>query len=145
MGQAKDLLERNVKAWNDHQLDDWVRDFSDDARLVAPGGVTGTGPEMTKALYSLWQDAFTDNQVRVINMVEEGEAVVLEATFEGTHTAALRPPSGEIAATGKHVSIPFMVMFACRDGRFTDLRLYFDQVDLLAQLGVSPALAGGGA
>jgi predicted ester cyclase len=138
MGQAKDLLEQNVKSWNDHRQEDWVGSFSDEARMSAPGGVAGTGPEMTKAMYSLWQDAFPDNQVQPVNMVEEGDTVAMEAVFEGTHTGPLRPPSGEIAATGKHVSVPFVVIFVHRDGRFTDLRLYFDQVELLTQLGIAP-------
>ena len=142
MGQARDLLDRNLKAWNEHQLEAWTDNFSDQARLVGPGGVSGQGPEMTKAFYAIWQDGFPDNQVTNVRSIEEGDRVVLEAVFEGTHTGPLRAPSGEIAPTGKRVSIPFVVTFTCRDDRFTDFRLYFDQMDLITQLGIAPAPAG---
>ena len=139
MGQGRDLVDSSVKTWNDHSLEAWAANFSDDAVLAAPGGVTGSGPQATKLFYSIWQDAFPDNQIRDVRIAEDGENVYLEAVFDGTHTASLNAPTGAIPATGKPVSIPFVTRFTCRRGQFTDFRLYFDQMDLVTQLGLSEA------
>jgi hypothetical protein len=65
---------------------------------------------------------------------------VLEAVFEGTHTAALDAPGGSIPATGRRAAIPFVTVSGVADDRFTSLALYFDQIDLL-----TPARTCGGA
>ena len=137
MGQGRDLLESSVKAWNDHSYEDWAANFTDDAVFAAPGGVSGSGAETRKMFYSIWQDAFPDNEIRDVRISEDGESVFLEAVFDGTHTAPLNAPSGAVPPTGRAVSIPFVTRFICRGGRFTDFRLYFDQMDLVAQLGLS--------
>ena len=40
------------------------------------------------------------------------------------------------APTGKRVAIPFVTTYTCADGLFADFRLYFDQLDLISQLGL---------
>jgi predicted ester cyclase len=114
----------------------WTSLFSPDATFSAPGGVTGSGPDATQLFFSVWQDAFPDCEVRNVRIVAEGDQAVLEGTFEGTQSAPLRAPGGEIAATGRRVSIPFVNMNTVRDESFTSFRLYFDQLDMLRQLGV---------
>ena len=59
-----------------------------------------------------------------------------EAVFEGTHTATLSGPGGEVPATGRSVSIPFANVCEISGDRFTDFTLYFDQLELMTQLGV---------
>ena len=137
MGQGRDLLDSNVKAWTERIFEEWAGNFSDDATLVGPGGVSGSGPEAKKMFWGIWQDAFPDNHLGKVRLAEDGDLCVLEAVFEGTHTAPLHAPSGEIPATGKRVSIPFVVTFTVAGGRFTRFRLYFDQMDLITQLGIA--------
>src|ERR1051325_6882613 len=108
MGTTRDLLEHSMAAWNGHDRTGWVGDFSASAELWAPGGITGSGPELVKMFYSVWQDAFPDNHIQPVSIVEEGEVAVLEAVFEGTHTAPLNAPGGAIPPTGKRVRIPYV-------------------------------------
>jgi predicted ester cyclase len=145
MGATRDLLEHSISAWERHDRDAWVGDFNSSAELSAPGGVKGSGTELINMLYSTWQDAFPDNQLRIVNIAEDGPTAVLEAVFEGTHTAPLNAPSGSIPATGKRVSIPYVVVDRVEGGKFTLLALYFDQAELLTQLGLMPAPAAAGA
>ena len=65
-------------------------------------------------------------------------SVVLEGVFEGTHTAALNAPGGSIPATGKWVTIPFVWVLRVAGDRFTSFAVYFDQMELLTQLGLAP-------
>ena len=139
MGEARTLTEHYVKVWNDHDATGWLDSFGADAELVAPGGVSGSGAEMVNMFYALWQDAFPDNQVRVVTIVEEGDMSVLEAVFEGTHTGTLNAPGQSIPATGKRVSVPFVNVSKIDGGKLANFALYFDQAELLGQLGLMPA------
>jgi steroid delta-isomerase-like uncharacterized protein len=141
MGAAGSLMEDNVAAWNAHDEAAWSGTFAQDATLSGPGGVRGTGSEMVSTFYHLWQDAFPDNEVRIVRIVDGGDSVVQEAVFEGTHTEALNAPGGSIPATGKRVSIPFALVNEVSEGRFTSFALYFDQMELLTQLGLAEAPA----
>ena len=138
MGYAKDLVDRSTKAWNAHDFGEWSAAFTEDAELVGPGGLSGRGRDVQQVFYSIWQDGFPDNQVSNIRIGEDGDTAVLEAVFEGTQTGVLKAPTGDIAATGQRVSIPFVVTYTGADGLFTSFRLYFDQMDLITQLGISP-------
>ncbi len=139
MGDALRVLERGIEAWNAHDREGWTALFSEDASLAAPGGVKGRGADAARLFFSIWQDAFPDNQIARVTLVEGGDEAVLESVFEGTHTGPLRPPGAEIAATGKSVALPFVNMNTVREGRFTSFRLYFDQLELLSQLGLAPS------
>ncbi len=136
MGYAKDLVDRSTKAWNAHDFGEWSATFTEDAQLAGPGGLSGRGRDTQQTFYSIWQDGFPDNQVSNIRIGEDGDTAVLEAVFEGTHTGVLKAPSGEIPPTGQRVSIPFVVTYTCADGLLTGFRLYFDQMDLITQLGI---------
>jgi ketosteroid isomerase-like protein len=136
MGEAKDLVEGSVRSWNDHDRERWSAYFADTAELRAPGGVSGSGPVIGGQFYDIWTDGFPDNQVDHAVISEDAENGILEAVFKGTHTGPLNAPSGTVQATGKAVEIPFVVTSKVKEGKFTSFHLYFDQVELMTQLGL---------
>jgi steroid delta-isomerase-like uncharacterized protein len=141
MGETRDLVEQSARVWNDHDKTGWGNTFSSDAEMTAPGGITGSGPEAVAMFYDLWQDAFPDNQVRIVGIYEDGSTGILQAVFEGTHTATLHVPGQPIEATGKRVSVPFINVDTVNEGKIAAFTLYFDRAELLAQLGVMPTPA----
>ena len=136
MGYARDLVDMSTKAWNAHDFGEWSAAFTADALMVAPGGLSGRGRDTQELFYSIWNGGFPDNQVTGIRIAEDGDTGVLEAVFEGTHTGVLHAPSGDVSPTGRRVSIPFVVTYTGGDGHLTGFRLYFDQMDLITQLGI---------
>jgi hypothetical protein len=106
------------------------------------GRVERFGAEIVATFYRLWQEAFPDNQCRTVRIVDGGASGALEAVFEGTHTETVRAPSGDLPATGHHVSVPFVNICAFSEGPYTDFVLYFDQIELLTQLGLINAPVG---
>jgi ketosteroid isomerase-like protein len=59
--------------------------------------------------------------------------------FSGTNDGPLTGPDGShIPATGRQVSAPFSGLHTVHDGRIISTRLYFDQLDMLTQLGLMP-------
>lgn len=139
MGETKRFIEHDLESWNAHDKRAWTADIADDCELKAPGGVSGKGRDLRETFYSMWTDGFPDNRIKPVVIAEDGENGVLEAVFEGTHTGTLNAPSGPIPATRKRVSVPFVSTTKVRNAKFTSLHLYFDQVELLTQLGLMPA------
>ena len=141
MSETRDLVTHYIDVWNDHDKTGWGDAFSTDAEMAAPGGLAGIGSEAIGMFYDLWQDAFPDNQVRVMDIFADGSTGVLQAVFEGTHTATLDVPGQPIPVTGKRVSIPFVNVVRLADDKITAFRLYFDRAELMEQLGLVPAPA----
>jgi predicted ester cyclase len=139
MSSVRSLQEDQIRTWNDHDEASWLNLFSPEATFTAPGGVHGSGTEMARTIYHIWQDAFPDNQLKTLQIIDGEDAVVLEGVFEGTHTAAINTPSGSIPATGRHVAIPLTSVLKIAGDRFTSFAVYFDQMELLTQLGLAQA------
>jgi steroid delta-isomerase-like uncharacterized protein len=137
MGETRARLEQNIQHWNAHDSAAWVGDFSADAQVVAPGA-SGSGTEMVRTLYSTWQDAFPDNEVRLTDIFEDGATAILEAQFQGTQTGTMNAPDQTIPATGRRVNIPFVTINRFDGGKITQFTLYFDRAELLGQLGLLP-------
>lgn len=137
MGEAKNVVESMLGVWNEHNREGWTAGFAGSAELTAPGGISGSGPEMAGQFYDIWHDGFPDNHCDPLVIAGDGDDGLLEAVFKGTHTGPLNGPSGTIPATGKAVEIPFVVTAKVAGGKFDSFHLYFDQAELATQLGLS--------
>jgi len=77
------------------------------------------------------------------NIIEDGDMVVLEFTGRGTHTGPLRTPMGEFDPTDKPLVLKLCDVWTfSSDGTPTELRTYFDSGSMMAQLGLTPQMAG---
>src|SRR5438445_7533262 len=101
----RSLQEDQIRLWNEHDEASWLDLFSPEATFSGPGGLAGQGTEMARTFYRIWQDAFPDNQLRTLQIIDGEHAVVLEAVFDATHTGTLNAPGGPIPATGKRVAL----------------------------------------
>ena len=82
-------------------------------------------------------DAFSDLAHRVVSYVEQGDAFADEWVFVGTHTGPVVLPDGtEVPPTGKRVEMPGMELVRIRDGKIVVDNLYYDNLAVLAQLGL---------
>jgi steroid delta-isomerase-like uncharacterized protein len=141
MEETRALVGHYADVWNNHDREGWRDAFAPDAELAAPGGLAGKGHEIADVFYDLWHDAFPDNQVRIDGIFADESTGVMQARFEGTHTATLNVPGQPITATGKKVSLPFVNVVRFADAKITAFELYFDRAELMAQLGLVPAPA----
>jgi predicted ester cyclase len=135
MGDAREAGERMPRLWNGHDISGWTDLFAD-AELSGPG-LKGSGAETARTFYSVWQDAFPDTQVRVRGLYEDGDTVIQEAIFEGTHTGTFNVPGrSPIEATNKKVSLPYTAIATVQNGKVQRFTLYFDRAELMSQLDV---------
>ncbi len=82
-----------------------------------------------------WKEAMPDVKGTVTNAGATGNTVVLEVTWNGTHTGPLKGPSGEVPATGKQQTTRSSWIMNFDGGKITESRHYFDMLSFMHQLG----------
>lgn len=142
MGEARHVAEEFVDAFNAHDEARIRSLHRDDVVFEAPGDVRLTGADALTEYAIGWLRAFPDGRINVQNTVAAEGWAVQEFRFEGTHDDTLVGPGGEIPATHRSLSGRGVQVMKVDGGKIADARLYFDQVDVLTQLGVMPAAAG---
>ena len=137
MAETKDLIKISLDRWNAHDRDGWCALFAPATfDFEGPGGVRAAGPEAVEAVWSAWNDAFPDNVISSVGAHGEPGIATHQGLFAGTHTGPLVGSTGTVQATGRSVSVPFVMIYHSDEEKITGLRLYFDQMELLGQLGV---------
>jgi steroid delta-isomerase-like uncharacterized protein len=138
MADARQLGQQFVDAFNAHD-EDRIRELNaENAVIEAPGDVRIEGREPTTQYALAWLRAFPDARITVHNELAEGNWVAQEFTFEGTHEDTLSSPNGDIPATHKQLKGRGVQVFKVEGDVVTDTRLYFDQVQIMTQLGLMP-------
>lgn len=139
MSDPKAVTDRALYAWRARDAEAFAECYAEDAAIVAPGGVELRGPDGAKQFLAIWAEGVPDNEITITHEYVCGSVVVLEAVFSGTHTGGLMAPNGQvIPTTGRSLSAPFAEVLEVEGDRITSDRLYFDQVELLIQLGLMP-------
>ena len=82
--------------------------------------------------------AFPDAHFTTEDLIAEGDTVAVRRTFRGTHRGSLMG----IPPTGRQVTISDMVMLRVANGKFVEAWNNIDELGLLRQLRVIPALFG---
>ena len=94
------------------------------------------GREGLKIFISVFHAAFPDGHLTIDQMIAEGDTVATRLTFHGTHTGEFQG----IAPTGKKVTIPALDMARFESGKLVEHWGGPNQMSLLQQLGVIPAM-----
>ena len=145
MADLKDIAQRNIAAFNAHDANALAALDHPDVVSTAPSPTAQRtelrGREAAKEYNNSWFNAFPDARVRSTNDVISGDYIVQEGTFEGTNTGTWRSEAGDMPATGKTLKGQFCQVIRTKDGLIISSNLYFDQVQVLTQLGLMPAPA----
>ncbi len=103
--------------------------------FLVPFDLTLSGPEGLRAFMMGFKVPFPDLEVTVVQQVADGDHVVNECTWNGTHTGPLQSPKGEIPPSGKRVSAArFCEVWTFRAGKLARLVNYQDVSTWLRQL-----------
>jgi steroid delta-isomerase-like uncharacterized protein len=141
MADTKSVADASVRTFNDHDEAGIRALYSDDAVIEAPGGVHVEGRDASTEYVLVWQRAFPDATLTVHEEVIARDTAVHEFTFEGTHTDTLAGPAGDLPATNRRLVGRGAEIIRVEDGKIASFHLYFDQVDVLTQLGLMPTPA----
>jgi predicted ester cyclase len=140
MASAQEVGAQFVEAFNAHD-EERIRELSAENEVFEGPGVQLEGRDATTAYAMSWLHAFEDGRLEVHNELVVGDWVVQEFVFAGTHTGTLSGPAGDIPATNRQLRGHGTQILRVENGVVVDTRLYFDQVDVMTQLGLMPEAA----
>lgn len=135
-----DLVNRYYAAINARDWATTATLLGDDCVMRAPG-YEAAGREAATRFDRVWAEAFDGFTIVPARQIAAGDTVVSESRVTGTHNHALTLASGVVPATGKRFDAMYTAFVTVRDGRIVAQTLYFDQLDVLVQLGLMPAAA----
>ena len=93
------------------------------------------------ALDKMWTGLFRmfpDYQIRRVRSFGQDDWVCLEVEESGTMRGPIHAGPREVQPTGKNFKIPSSIICRVEEGRIAEVRIYFDVLGLMAQLGLGP-------
>ncbi len=135
MAGSKDVITRHIEAFNarDQDAEPWAAD----AQMVAPGASV-SGRDEVLGFLSVFQEAFPNGWLEVKRLLVDGPAAAVEGSFAGTHDGVLHTPNGDVGPTGKAVELRWAAVYEVHGEELKSEHLFFDQMELLGQLGLMP-------
>lgn len=100
----------------------WAKDFA-----------IPDGPEGVRQFIAIMDSAFSEADVRIEDLLAEGEKVAVRYVYEADHTGELLG----IEATGKRISLPGIFIARVEDGKIAEYWRQEDHLGLMQQLGAS--------
>jgi steroid delta-isomerase-like uncharacterized protein len=128
-----------IDAFNAHDLNIWERSLADDFVGEYPMA-RGLGKAQARAFNESFLVAFPDLSFTLHKAIANGESVALHWTGGGTQNGPLQTTTGQtIPPTGKRGTISGMFLVDVKDGKIVRERTYWDELELMSQLGLMPA------
>ena len=119
-------------------------DLSEVEAYIAPnytghfsGFPTVSGREAFRQFLTMQNNAFSDRNLSMEEILSEGDKVVLRLTFRGTHTGELNG----IPPTGRKVEYQAMNILHLSGDYFVEQWAVLDNMTMMQQLGLIPAQA----
>lgn len=128
------VTEMTEAAWNRGEVAVLTSTMSDTVVFHYGGTARALTREQMSATVLRWREAFPDLEMRVEELVQEGELVAARFTLTGTQEG----PWLDQEPTGRTVSMPLMMFFRVEDRRVVELWEVDDQLGLRRQLGLLP-------
>jgi predicted ester cyclase len=133
---ARALVTELFDAMNDRELDrldaivatDFVR------RCEATPDAKVESLDDFKSFLDAYTSVFPDNVQTPTHIAAEGDLIGIFATYEGTHLG----PFGSFEPTGKRAKFDFAGMLRVENGKVSEFRVTWDNMTILAQLGLLP-------
>lgn len=137
MNDARTVMDRVTELAFTGDAEALKRLYAPDATAETPDGGTLRGNDAIAAWFGGFATAFPDASWESAGKYESGDHAIDEGFVVGTNTGPLATPGGEsVPATGRSIRIRGCDVATVKDGVITSHRFYFDQMDLLTQLGL---------
>ena len=139
MGEARQVMDRMTDAVTNRDLTALAGLYAEDAVADTPDEGVLKGREQIAGYLGRFLNAFPDLRWEEARKYESGDTAVDEGWVAGTNTGAIVLPNGEtVPATGRVARIRECDIATVSGGVITSHRFYFDQMDVLSQLGLMP-------
>jgi ketosteroid isomerase-like protein len=142
MGQAREVMDRGTEAILSRDNEALKALYASDAVVETPDQGTLNGADALVAYMDEFREGFSDLGWEEIQKHEVGSVAIDEGYFLGKHTGSITGPNGEtIEATGKEIRVRECDIATVENGVITNHRIYFDNMEFMAQLGLTEAPA----
>jgi steroid delta-isomerase-like uncharacterized protein len=101
---------------------------------LGDGGHDLRGPAEFKPFHAAFTNAFSDLNMTIEDMIEEGDRVAVRWTVRGTHTG----DSLGLPATKRTVAVSGMTIARIQNGKLVEGWNNFDVMGMMQQLGAAP-------
>ena len=143
MGQPRELMNRATAAVLAGDLEALRAIYAPDMVATTPDEGELHGIDRFIEWNQGFVGSFTDRQYIPLSEHETAECAIDQGDFVGTHTEPLVMPDGQtVPPTGKQIRMRAADVATVREGRIVRHDFYFDQLDMLVQLGLMEAPAG---
>ncbi len=142
MSNTRSAFDAWLAAFNAHDEAAIRATTADDCVFEGPGGVRLEGVDAVTSYALVWLKAFSDATLEVDQIAVDGDWVANTGMFKGTHDGTLASPTGEVPATGRRLEGRCSQLTRFVDGKAVEEHLYYDQMDVITQLGLMPEPAG---
>ena len=130
--ENQEIYLRVIEDLNRGDLDASLRFTAPDATLNG----RPMGREGDRHRAEVLAEAFPDQRYDILELVAEGDTLVVRWRMTGTHLGDLAGPTMTIPATGKSIDIWGMSLYRMEDGMAKEIWERFDMMEFLGQLGV---------
>ena len=132
-GSNKETVRKVQEAWNENRLDDLDQYFAPDFKANSNMRTAGPGLAGAKESHRTNSRIFSDRKVQILDLIEEGDKVVLRNRATGKHTGPERFMSAP--ADGTAYDIESWSIYRFRDGKIVEHWGMNDGMRLIMQLG----------
>ncbi len=140
VASAEELGRKWFEAMSNHDFEGALETLADDVDFWSPAGPM-RGREEVRPFLLGYETAFPDAVFDIKVAVGSENMTALEGTFSGKNTGPITSPAGEMPATGRDVSLPFVTVIETDGEHITSHHAYWDQMGFMAQLGLMPEQA----
>jgi len=133
-------MDRATNAVLTGDLEDLREIYSADVVATTPDGGTLRGIDAFIEWNRAFVGAFSDRAYEPTKQQETADCAIDQGDFVGTHTNPLQLPDGQsVPPTGRQIRMRSADMATVREGKIVSHDFYFDQLDMLVQLGLMQA------
>jgi steroid delta-isomerase-like uncharacterized protein len=135
------IAEQYYEALNSHDYDRASTHHGEGYQFQAPEMPTPVDNEGNRAHFQQMIDMCSDLAMNVSQRIADGDYVVVNFVAAGTNDGALTSPTGDaVPPTGRKVSLPVSNTLQFKEGKIARSTLYYDQMTVMAQLGLMPGM-----
>jgi len=139
MSDTRAAFDAWLEAFNSHDEAGIRALTAGDCVFEGPGGARAEGVDAVTAYAMAWVNAFSDARIETDSVVVDGDWVAMTGVFKGTHDGTLSGPNGDVPATGRKLEGRHSQFVRFADGKAVEEYLYYDQMDIVEQLGFMEA------
>lgn len=141
MADAREVTAQLIEAFNSRD-EGWIRSLYADRAVMEVSGERLEGADAAVDYMMRWLEAFPDARLAIHDDIVDDDWIAHRLTLQGTHTETFVGRADEIQATHRPMRLEAAALAQTENGQIRELQLFFDQSDVLVQLGLVPELAG---